>query len=344
MRRIHLLLLGLGAVLLVALAALLLHSRAGQARVRAELAEAREAATRQGIELRVSRETAAQLEQKLTEVAEVLSQTTEKLAETSQRLAAGETRQTNAPAGGQKPAGQPVANPAPAPERELNLLTLAELPGAKGGVLATNVTFAGLSGRRLIFRRAEGPPTAFDVDDVHPATLARLNVDPDAAKQRQYELDQQKRAHAEAAARAYQTRLAAAQKLAEQEAARRRDQAREAEEQRKIAEERALKLEALEIERQKAQAALRQADAAIIQALNPVPVYVNPLFNSVTNTLPSSPSAPNRPQAPTLPTAPTAPIQPQAPTPSALPTAPTQPTGPGSPAVKSNKAPEPRRL
>ncbi len=246
-----------------------------------------------------SQETVAMLESKLTEVADVLARTTDKLQETSAQLAALQAPQgtpTNgAPALAEgKAAINSMAPPVALKKIEFKETFFDSVPDAEGKELLSKATFTGMTGRRLIFRPQQGPPTTLDVDQVHPQVLAMAGVDADAAKQAQYELDLSKKAQAEAAQKAYQKQQATVRKLQEQLAARQRELAREAEEKRRIDEERAMKLEALNIERQKAQAALRNADAAMVRAMNAVPVLVGGTFVAGTNTV--APPAAGSPQ------------------------------------------------
>ncbi len=134
--------------------------------------------------------------------------------------------------------------------------------GIKGGRLATNGTFGGLYGRRLVFRFASSTPRSFDVDDLHPMMLKYLGIDAEAAKLQQVQLEQARteRERADYVQSAKDQQALAIQRIAA---------AKIYAEQVKADEESRLKKEAAENERLKAIAAAKAADAAMIQAQKP---------------------------------------------------------------------------
>lgn len=322
----------LGIILLFCLLAFLiiiplhLASVADRARLESELAASKQAGREMVASLNASSGTVAQLEQKLGEMSTMLTATADQL-----QLMAGQSQKG------------PVAGAAQVKavggDGQAGLgMEFDRIDGADGVLLATNATFSGLYGRRLVFRSPGMAPLGFDVEQVHPEVLAKLDVNADLARRRQYEMDEEKRSQAEAVRKAYQLRLAAERKYAEQMEAVRREQDRLAREQQKEAQERALALDQLAVERQKAEAALTAATAAMIRAQNPTPVYVYgagvtlPMPVSNESTLPTPPTPGTPPVAATPPVMPSQPARPVPPTP------PTKPTGP-PPGLLKTKTP-----
>ncbi|HEY3762159.1 MAG TPA: hypothetical protein VGN23_10480 [Verrucomicrobiae bacterium] len=56
-------------------------------------------------------------------------------------------------------------------------------------VLATNATFAYITGRRLVFHREDQTAVVVDVDKIHPLILQYLKIDADDAKAKQAQMD-----------------------------------------------------------------------------------------------------------------------------------------------------------
>jgi hypothetical protein len=303
--------------------------RRPSAQSEAEIVEARRALAKARAELETTKATSQLLEEKLGEVTAVLQATTDKLESATAHLQAGDPRSAPPTAAAKPPAPVRLPDDVPEPQvvtsvdragRPVQELVFPQLPGPDGRLLARDVRFRDRYGRRLVFGRTDGAPLAYDIDDVHPAVLVRLGIDADQARQDQYEIDQQKRLQAEAVQKATIVRQAAEMKLREQHEAARREQARLAEEQRKADAERAFKLQQLEVERQKAEAALRNADAAILRALNPIPIYIDQ--RRLPRTTNQPPVAPGLPVPPVQPTPGVAPVAPTAPSPDAQPTPP----------------------
>ena len=138
---------------------------------------------------------------------------------------------------------------------------------------ATNATFAKLSGRRLIFRPEEGVSIEMDVDEVHPAILAYLEIDVEKAKGNQSAADiaWERREISEHAQAVEQARLEQEAKEA-QERIRIEQEKANAEIAKQNAQAQAI-AEAAYNERMKAQAAKEQADAAMLDAGKP-PVLI----------------------------------------------------------------------
>jgi hypothetical protein len=124
--------------------------------------------------------------------------------------------------------------------------------GIHNEILATNAAFAYIAGRRLVFRPGNLNSVVADVDDVHPLMLKYLGIDGEAVKESQRKVKEQ--AAADAAALAEANRAQAGRDRQAWEAG---APAREA---KRIADAQ------LAIEQQKADAALRAADAAQQQA------------------------------------------------------------------------------
>lgn len=142
-----------------------------------------------------------------------------------------------------------------------------------GKPLASSATFQKLYGRKLVFSTASGY-VPLDVDAVHPSVLAHLGIDAEKARTDQARLDTAAR---NKRANDYQLAVAESQRRLddwERQETARREQARvNAEIAAKQAEQfRADQLVAAE--RLKAEAAMRQADAAMAAAQNPAPGIV----------------------------------------------------------------------
>ena len=266
MKRTQVVILCLCILLVALLAVLQLRSNVREAELRQELIRQNEIIASGQLALEASRETSSMLEKKLDDLAEALTASASKsemppTAEGSINLAipaqAARAHDTNA--------SVPVAA-----SRQVTSVFVETVLGAQGNMLATNATFSGMVGRRLVFRLPKGPPAAFDVDQLHPDTLAKLGVDPDSARKAQYDLDQMKRAQAEANQKSYQAKLLAIGKL---EAAARAERAKAAETERKMQMEYEMRLREAESDRIRAEAQMRSADAAMARALNPDPIY-----------------------------------------------------------------------
>jgi hypothetical protein len=134
--------------------------------------------------------------------------------------------------------------------------------GTHDEILATNATFAYITGRSLIFRPEDQTQTAIpvDVDKVHPLILQYLGIDADAAKAKQEQIDaawaaksQADRTQAVLDAQAWEAkRIANAQLAIEQQKADAAQQAADA-------------------AQQQAQADKEKADAALLNAQKPPP-------------------------------------------------------------------------
>ena len=153
-----------------------------------------------------------------------------------------------------------------------------ELRGQDLRRLATAVRFSDIHGRRLVFRSSTGLPVAFDVEELHPALLAHLGIDAEAAKRAQAGIDQQKRLRAEAAEKDRRERAEAARKQLEATA-------KALAEQRKLEEVRLQAQAGQEANRLSAAtdhllalAALRTAEAAYERAQMPYYGWAYPVY------------------------------------------------------------------
>jgi len=149
------------------------------------------------------------------------------------------------------------------------IVFFTNLYGKNDQVLARNVECTGVYGRKVAFKESDSSRRmAFDVEDIHPAILAHLSISADTQKSLQTQQD------------LAWSRLQTAQisQAAIEEQDRKARQAEEARERAAWAEkqfERDMQVWALQNDAARADATMRAADAAIIQALNPAPAVLN---------------------------------------------------------------------
>jgi myosin heavy subunit len=140
---------------------------------------------------------------------------------------------------------------------------IADLKSPNGQSLGKALTFSQAVGKRLIFRRQDGPPIAVDADTVHPFILAAMNLSPEDLNDQQNQLDEKKRLQDAAGRESYARKLAAdnlsARANAEMELRKAAIQAEQSQQAAQIA----LQAEAIRNDRMRAEAAMRQADAAM---------------------------------------------------------------------------------
>lgn len=231
--------------------------------------------------LQVRDNTAKALEKKLTQLTDVLNQTTthlntandklkilqEKEAHENQaRVAAEKQKSDLARLKAEVPA--PIINTKlSASGKELRTYRFPRLLAVSGQTLATDVDFGDIYGRRMVFRRQDGPPLAFDVDEIHPGVLMYLGISAEAAKRTQVEQEEQIKKLEEVHRQELAARHAAEQKAAEELAKLQLEYAKLNEQRRHAMVEEQQK--AAEIQRLKAESAMRSADAAMRQALAP---------------------------------------------------------------------------
>ena len=174
---------------------------------------------------------------------------------------------------------------------EIRIYTFPELVSPEGELLGSDLKFSRQYGSKLAFRSSSGQPVSFDVAALHPGILTHLGIDPYDAQRAQSELEEKQARRKEAARLRQIARLKA-------EA----EQAELARELRKETFERQTQLARLENERTRAEAAMKQADAAMIEAHKPPTTLVNSGgfgtgFGFQTIVVPAAPTA-NGPMAP----------------------------------------------
>jgi hypothetical protein len=154
------------------------------------------------------------------------------------------------------------------------IATFARLSDSGGRVLLTNAEFRGSFGRRLMFRPEGSYVRNFDYTELHPGVLAHLSLEPSELVAQQNALDTKKAQAELAAQKAREAKALADKKYQEALKAASSLQARINSEKKKTDQEEKLRLQALETERMKAEAAMLQAEAAMEKAKNPQPVIL----------------------------------------------------------------------
>jgi hypothetical protein len=159
-------------------------------------------------------------------------------------------------------------------QRDEQAKMMAQVPANEvwsktGKVLLVDAQFVQVDGRRVIFKHGAGMFDSYDVDDLHPAVLARLHINPDQAKQRQITLNEKEAAFAANRQREIQEMIVRqAQEKAEQDriAA---EQAKQDAINARQAWEDGLRATQANNDTMRARAAVESANAAMYQALNP---------------------------------------------------------------------------
>ena len=251
--------------------------------------------------LAATEDTARQMEDKLQRMTGVLLQSTANLADARAEL----ERRVVVPPPVAIVAAPPPPNPLPTPiitgtKDEKNLRVIfPELRSKTGHLIAREQEFSSHFGRNLVFKDAAGTRLRLDVEEVHYAILATLGIDLATAKQEQRDLDA-KSSQYNAAAKQAQAAYAAAMAQAAKEQKEREVQlaietAKLNEERRKAMQEEYLRQQAVEADRLRSLAALRNADAALYGALAQPTYY----FNNFNNFNPDgTPNYNNNPPAP----------------------------------------------
>ena len=242
------------------------------ARDRELAARARELATLKQT-LTNTTDTAQQLETKLTRMTEALVDSTRQLSDIRTEL-----EHRNAHPDGAVPPLQPPVVSGSKEDKSFRAV-FPELLSKSGRVIARQQEFSTQLGRSLIFKDADGKRLRCDLEELHPAVLAALGIDPQAAQQEQRELDA-KSAQFNAAAQQAQAAHAAALAQAAKEQREQAAKSAQLEEERRRANlEESLRLQAAEADRLRATATLRAADAALYQAMTPSVVYNTTLIH-----------------------------------------------------------------
>lgn len=252
----------------------------------AQIAAANQATTGQKAALEKSRQTVEALEYKITRLIMMLTNSTMELVDTRQRLQELEARAAvgnmlHSPSTDGSDA-DPASALAPslvvrtnASGGEQRVALFATLYGTNGLVLGHNLEYSGVYGRRAAFKEsASTRRVAFDVDQLHPHVLAHLGINADAQKQRHARQEALwRRVEAEG------LRLAAEQ-AAKREAQRAAAEAARREEEKLLAEqmqrefEWEMQMRAIEDDAIRADAAMRAADAAMFEAFEPPPSFL----------------------------------------------------------------------
>lgn len=222
-------------------------------------------------------------EGQIVELTEILQLSTEKLQQATAAL-------TNRPTA--VAAGTQVARPAPPPlsaeviehlqaqvktpvvatgqdaaGEETRSYIFPELVSPDGRLLGADMTFSRQYGSKLAFRPRSGAPVTFEVDELHPGILTHLGIDPYEAQRAQSEMDEKAARRKEA-----QRERELARHKAQAEAL--KERAELVKELRKETFDRQMRLAELENERTKALAAMKQADAAMVEAQKPPPTLL----------------------------------------------------------------------
>ena len=108
------------------------------------------------------------------------------IQETNARLEEALTRLESAEVAPAAPNREPIVD-APAVRTGQRL---ASIQAKDGSLIASNVVFGGLYGRKLVFRLTDAPPLSVDVDDLAEATLQELGLNREDALQSRQRLDQ----------------------------------------------------------------------------------------------------------------------------------------------------------
>ncbi len=157
---------------------------------------------------------------------------------------------------------------------ERKIISFAKLPAADGHTLMTAAEYRGSIGDRLMFSSAGAAARTFEYTELHPGVLAHLSLEPAELAAQQAALDEKKSQAEYAAQKAREAKAAAEKKYQEALHAARIVQSRIDADRKKAAFEENLRLQALETERMKAEAAMLQAEAAMEKARNPQPVLL----------------------------------------------------------------------
>ena len=240
------------------------------------------------------------LEKQVDELTEVLTQSTEKLQQATAALSAPPpARQAPPPMTAAEVSRLQSAVKEPTVTTETDLTgkesrkyVFPELIDPTGKTLASNMEYTQQYGSRVAFKSETGKPAIYEAEDLHPGILAHLGIDLYEAKRKQEELDDQRKKHKEIA-RLQQAARQKAQRLAAIEEAKRAD----ARQKEKF--ERDAKLAQIANDRLRAEAAMRQADAAIMESQRPPDIYYGQTQYNPYNSFPLIPttSAPQAPQS-----------------------------------------------
>jgi hypothetical protein len=146
-------------------------------------------------EVETQKQAAAQLQEKFDQAVKAASASSEQLSEATAKVkqleAANEKRIADAQTSAE----------VPPPLVKNGVYTFPKLVNSKLETLGENMEFSSRFGRSLIFKSEDGKRSKFDVDQLHSAILAALNIDPDAAKADQAKIDAGNKAFADSSAK-----------------------------------------------------------------------------------------------------------------------------------------------
>ena len=157
----------------------------------------------------------------------------------------------------------------PQPTFDGKIYFFPKVVDTNGTILATNATFALITGRRLVFRPENGMSIAVDVDNIHPQVLKSLGIDAEAVKLKKRQMDEEQFQKDQADyAQSLKNQEQYQEYLDIQNAAGEKKWAKKVKADEELR-QKALQQQAAENERIKALAAAKAADAAMIQAQKP---------------------------------------------------------------------------
>jgi len=236
----------------------------------AKLAEGQEQTAKLQATLATASASNAEINQKLEQLASTLSSVAnqrnafaaelERLKANQKPSEGADTQPPKLPEGIEMP--QLVEIDGPGNTKETTFY-IADLKSSAGQSLGKALTLSQTVGRRLIFRQKDGPPIAVDVDALHPFFLAAMNLSAENLKAQQLQLDEKKRLQDIAGKENYARKVAAENLAARANAEMEIRKAAIQEEQSQKAAQIALQAEAIRNDRLRAEAAMRQADAAM---------------------------------------------------------------------------------
>lgn len=195
-----------------------------------------------------NKESIVALENKVSKLSDDLNKSAGELSAANDKIQAYALAEQNR----QEEEREKILASVPKPTVVGKVFVFPKVVGIHNEILATNAAFAYITGRRLVFRPGNQMSLVVDVDAVHPLILQYLGIDSKAVKERLRQINEQAAANAAAQAEAARIQLELGRQAWEAGAP-----AREA---KRIADAQ------LAIEQQKADAALRIADAAQKQA------------------------------------------------------------------------------
>lgn len=279
-----------------------LHQRRETARVTDELAASQAAHKESQSALARQDASIAAMETQVLELTEVLTQSTEKLRQATEALNAASAADRPPPqltAAEVSQLQSAVKDPVVTTETdrkgaEVKTYVFPELIDPDGKHLASDMEFTRLYGTKLAFKSETGTPASYEAEELHPGILAYLDINLYDAKQKQEEREDQIKRRKEIA-----MQQQAARQKAELERRKKESEFRKEEFDRKA------KIAKIENDRMLAEAAIRQADAAIMEAQRPPdnyysqPVIYGNGFGNGIRFIPSQSNA-NGPMGPTV--------------------------------------------